>query len=69
MSLNKAIKHGKEKRKPYRGGKSVSRHCENHGGRRHQWECTWCKGNRTYQIKKERERTDLKKVEEYDENN
>lgn len=55
MSLNKAIKHGKEKRKPYRGGKAVSTHCRNHG------ECPWCKDNRTYQIRKEKERTDLKK--------
>ena len=32
MSLLKAIIHGKEKRKMYRGGKSVSIHCRNHGG-------------------------------------
>ena len=60
MSLHKAIASGKEHRveygtkgQPY--GKSVSIHCRNHGGRRHQWECLWCKNNRTYK-NKERER-------------
>ena len=52
MSLDKAIKYGKEKRKPFRGGKSVSSHCRNHGG------CEYCKGNRLYQTKKELERCD-----------
>lgn len=51
MSLDKAIKHGKEKRKAYKGGKAVDRHCENHGGRRHQWECLYCLNNRTYKEK------------------
>lgn len=32
MSLDKAIKHGKEKRKPYRGAKAVDHTCRNHGG-------------------------------------
>lgn len=32
MSLNKAIKHGKEKRKPYSGAKAVCTACCNHGG-------------------------------------
>ena len=60
MSLNKAIASGKEHRveygtkgQPY--AKSVDLHCRNHGGRRHQWECLWCKNNRTYK-NKERER-------------
>lgn len=52
MSLNKAIKHGKEKRKPYRGAKAVSRHCANNGGRRHGWECSYCKENRLHSSKK-----------------
>lgn len=43
MSLNKAIEHGKEKRKPYTGGKAIDRTCRNHGG------CEWCKTNRLYQ--------------------
>ncbi len=46
MSLNKAIKYGKEKRKPYRGGKAVSSSCRNHGG------CTWCEGGRLHSSKK-----------------
>lgn len=31
MSLDKAIKHGKEHRKPYRGAKAVDPWCRNHG--------------------------------------
>ncbi len=41
MSLNKAIKSGKEKRKPYRGAKAIDHTCRNHGG------CPVCIGNRT----------------------
>lgn len=32
MSLNKAIEHGKEKRKPYRKAKAVDKQCRNHKG-------------------------------------
>ena len=46
MSLDKAIFYGKEKRKPYRGAKAVSKACRNHGS------CRWCKGNRTYRFRK-----------------
>lgn len=56
MSLDKAIKHGKEKRKPYRGGKAVSSHCRNHGGKksrsRNPWACEYCKENRLHSSKK-----------------
>jgi hypothetical protein len=31
MSLDKAIKTGKEHRKPYRGSKAFDRSCRNHG--------------------------------------
>ena len=31
MSLDKAIAHAKEKRKPYRGAKAVDATCRNHG--------------------------------------
>lgn len=41
MALNKAIEHGKEHRKPYRGAKAVDSTCCNHGS------CPWCLGNRT----------------------
>lgn len=46
MALDKAIKHGKEHRKPYNKAKAIDMHCRNHGGRRHQWQCGWCLGNR-----------------------
>lgn len=42
MSMNKAIKYGKEHRKPYYGSKAIDRTCRNHGG------CTWCEENRKY---------------------
>ena len=55
MALNKAIAAGKEHRKPYiyksNYCKSVDVHCRNHGGERHQWQCQWCLGNRTYKNK------------------
>lgn len=46
MSLDKAIEHGKERRKPWRGSKNIDKTCRNHGG------CDWCKGNRLYSTKK-----------------
>ena len=46
MSLDKAIKHGKEKRKPYYGAKAVDRTCRNHGS------CSWCKDGRQHKNKK-----------------
>jgi hypothetical protein len=41
MSLEKAIIHKKEKRKPYRGSKAFDCSCRNHGS------CGYCEGNRT----------------------
>ena len=49
MGLEKAIKHGKEKRKPYRGAKAVDKTCRNNKG------CPHCKGNRTYKDRKRRQ--------------
>lgn len=46
MSLNKAIKSGKEKRKLYTAGKKIDRTCRNHGS------CPWCEGTRTYNSRK-----------------
>lgn len=46
MSLDKAIQHGKEHRKPYRGGKAIDYTCRNHGG------CLACLSNRTHKYKK-----------------
>ena len=55
--LNKAIEHGKERRKPYRGSKAFDKTCRNHGG------CDWCRENRLYKFKKEEEKT-LDKLKE-----
>ena len=46
MSLDKAIKSGKEKRKPYTGSKAVDKECRNHG------DCPYCKSNRIHKHKK-----------------
>ena len=43
MSLDKAIEHGKEKRKPYYGSKAIDCTCRPHGS------CEWCRSNRLYQ--------------------
>ena len=40
MSLEKAIEHGKDRRKPYRKSKAFDRTCRNHGS------CSWCEQNR-----------------------
>lgn len=45
MSLDKAIKHGKEKRKPYRGSKQFDPACRNHGS------CTYCRENRQHKMR------------------
>ena len=45
MALDKAIEHGKEKRKPYRGSKAFDCTCRNHGT------CEWCKGNREHKLR------------------
>ena len=42
MSLIKAIEHGKEHRKEYRGSKAIDKTCRNHGG------CEWCEENRKH---------------------
>ena len=48
MSLDKAIEHGKEKRKPYRGAKAVDSHCRNHG------DCPWCQRKIKYKKLKQK---------------
>lgn len=50
MSLDQAIEHKKEKRKPYFGSKAIDPTCRNHGG------CPWCEENRKYHDNKEQER-------------
>lgn len=52
MSLDKAIKYGKEKRKCYYGAKRVDPSCRNHGN------CPWCKENRQYKNKKREEQAE-----------
>lgn len=47
MSLDKAIKYGKEHRKPYRGAKAIDYTCRNHGS------CEYCKDNRLHKFKKD----------------
>jgi hypothetical protein len=47
MSLDKAIAHGKEHRKPYRGAKAIDHSCRNHGN------CPYCQGKRKYKAKKQ----------------
>lgn len=49
MSLDKAIKHGKEKRKPYKKSKAFDTSCRNHGS------CPWCKANRMRKSKAPKE--------------
>ena len=46
MSMDKAIEHGKEHRKKYRGAKAIDKSCRNHGG------CPWCEGNRKHKYLK-----------------
>lgn len=57
MSLDKAIEHGKEKRKQYRGSKAIDCTCRNHGS------CEWCRNNRLHKYKVE----ELKHTGDYDE--
>lgn len=45
MSLDKAIAHGKERRKPYRGSKAFDYTCRNHGS------CPWCEENRKHKFR------------------
>ena len=52
MSLDKAIEHGKEHRKPYTGAKAIDMTCRNHGS------CEWCHGNREYRNRRELEKAE-----------
>ena len=58
MSLDKAIKHNKEKRKQYYGAKAIDCSCRNHGS------CKYCLSNRIYQQNREEEKT-KRKLKEY----
>ena len=60
MSLDKAIEHGKEKRKPYRGAKEIDATCRNHGS------CKWCEWDRTHKNRRVDE-SGRQQLKEYDE--
>lgn len=49
MSLDKAIEHGKEHRKPYRGAKRHFTVCRNHGA------CSYCRNARQYNVNRKLE--------------
>lgn len=59
MSLDKAIKHKKERRKPYQGAKAISCSCRNHGS------CDYCRENRLYKSMIQQEVIDSK-LDEYE---
>ncbi len=54
MSLDKAIAHGKEKRKPYCGSKAIDKTCRNHGS------CPWCRQNRMHKFRRITAEEDMK---------
>lgn len=58
MSLDKAIKHNKEHRKPYRGAKACDKACRNHGSD------DWAKSNRLNSSNRRIEKTnqELKEI-------
>lgn len=60
MTLDKAIEHGKEHRKQYRGSKAVDKTCRNHGSD------DWEKDNRLYRANRleEKAKQDAEIVEE-----
>ena len=60
MSLDKAIKSGKEHRKEFRGAKAVDCSCRNHG------DCSWCKENRLYKNLKRLEKSKYIEEENYE---
>lgn len=61
MSFEKAIEHGKEKRKPYYGSKRIDPTCRNHGS------CPYCAKGGKYSSNKRKEKLkDM--VSEYERN-
>lgn len=57
MSLDKAVKYGKEHRKPYRGSKAVDRTCCNHGT------CKYCENRRLFASRKRIESMESQVIE------
>lgn len=60
MSHDKAIKHGKEHRKPYRRSARFDKSCRNHG------DCSWCEGNRRFFDRKRRRAAEMDMGERYE---
>lgn len=54
MSLDKAIKHGKEKRKPYYKSGRFDKTCRSHGG------CPYCYGNKMHKHRKQMAKADMR---------
>jgi hypothetical protein len=54
MSLDKAIKHGKDHRKPYYGSKRFDASCRCHGA------CSWCRGGRLHGSRRREEAADAR---------
>ncbi|MBQ8298428.1 MAG: hypothetical protein IJX99_01080 [Clostridia bacterium] len=63
MSLFKAIRYGKEKRKEWSFCKRVDKRCRNHGG------CLWCLSNRLHKFQKALTKAEFSEEESYEENN
>ena len=57
MSLEKAIRYGKEKRKRYYGSADFDHSCRPHGG------CPYCENNRKFADKKARRRANKQEQE------
>ena len=57
MALDKAIIHGKEHRKPYKGAKAVDKACRNHG------DCPRCAEGRKHRERKQMPAEDWEAVE------
>lgn len=57
MSLDKAILHGKEHRKEYRGSKAFAKTCRNHGS------CPWCIENRTHKFRDKKPKLKNEEIE------
>lgn len=58
MSNDKAIEHGKEHRRPYRGAEAVDKTCRCNGS------CSYCKSNRLHNSKRKEDMAD-DKLKEY----
>jgi hypothetical protein len=57
MALDKAIKSGKEHRKPYTGSKAIDGTCRNHGS------CEWCAENRKHKFR-DKQKNEVKEWQE-----